>query len=255
MKMEFTRAICRRPGSDLADGLTTVDLGVPDHALACAQFDQYVTALEALGLAVTVLDPLPGYPDAHFVEDTAVVTPEMAVITLPGAPERQGEQVSIAEALAEHRSLAAIEPPGTLDGGDVLQIGSHFLVGISDRTNAAGAQQLGAVLEVHGYSWQAVPVGAGLHFKSSVNLVGPDTLLVTRAFSGREELGSYKKIIVPDDEQYAANTLMVNGRLIMPLGYPQTRDLLDKLDVPVTELDTSEFRRMDGGLTCLSLRF
>lgn len=255
MSHEFTQAICRRPGPDLAAGLTTADLGAPDHQNALAQFDRYVETLGSLGLAVTVLDPLPGYPDAHFVEDTAVVTPEVAVITLPGAAARQGEQSTIAEALAEHRPLAAVEPPGTLDGGDVLMIGSRILIGISDRTNAAGAQQLGAVLEVHGHDWQAVPVAAGLHFKSSVNLVGPDTLLVTSAFAGREELNGFRQIIVPDEEQYAANTLLINGNLIMPRGYPRTRALLDQLEVPVTELDTGEFRKMDGGLTCLSLRF
>lgn len=251
----FTHAVCRRPGPDLAGGITTADLGAPDFPLACAQFDRYLAVLEDLGLDVTVLDALPGFPDAHFVEDTAVVTEEIAVITRPGAAARRGERQSIAEAMTRHRPLARIEPPGTLDGGDVLMMGSHFLIGISDRTNAEGARQLGTALEAAGRTWQTVPVAAGLHFKSSVNLVGPDTILVTAAFADREELEGYRKVVVPAGEEYAANTLLINGTLITPAGYPGTRALLDILGRPVAELDTSEFRKMDGGLTCLSLRF
>jgi len=255
LSQSFTHALCRRPGPDLAGGITTSDLGKPDFALACDQFDKYVATLRECGLEVTVLDALESFPDAHFVEDTAVVTSDVAVITRPGAASRLGEQDSISKAMAAHLPLAHIEFPGTLDGGDVLMIGTHFLIGISDRTNDDGARQLGAILESHGNTWQAVPVAAGLHFKSSVNIVGPNTLLVTEVFSGREELAGYERIIVPPDEAYAGNTLLINGRLIMPAGYPQTRKMLETLSLPITELDTSEFRRMDGGLTCLSLRF
>jgi dimethylargininase len=251
----FTQAICRRPGPDLGGGLTTSDLGAPDFDLACRQFDRYTAALGECGLEITILQALDGYPDAHFVEDTAVVTPDAAVITSPGAPARQGEQHSIAEALAGGRPLFQIEEPGTLDGGDVLMIDQHFLIGVSDRTNEDGAAQLGSILEVFGYTWQAVPVGAGLHFKSSVNLVGPDTLLVSEAFKDRSELASYRRLVVAPEEEYAANTLLVNGRLIMPAGYPRTKGQLGSLGVPIIEVDTSEFRKMDGGLTCLSLRF
>jgi dimethylargininase len=255
LSQSFTRALCRKPGPDLAGGITTSKLGKPDFALACDQFDLYVSLLKECGLEVTVLEALDGYPDAHFIEDTAVVTSDVVVITSPGAASRQGEQHSIAKAMAAHLPLAHIESPGTLDGGDVLMIGTHFLIGISDRTNEEGARQLGAILESHGNTWQVVPVAAGLHFKSSVNLVGPNTLLVTKAFAGREELAVFEQIIVPPDEEYAANTLLINGRLIMPVGYPQTREMLEALYQPITELNTSEFRRMDGGLTCLSLRF
>ncbi len=255
MSQSFTRALCRRPGSDLAGGITTSDLSKPDFSLACDQFDSYVALLTECGLEVTVLEALGGFPDAHFIEDTAVVTADVAVITNPGAASRQGEQHTVARAMAAHLPLAHIESPGTLDGGDVLMIGTHFLIGVSDRTNEEGARQLGAILESHGNTWQVVPVAAGLHFKSSVNLVGPNTLLVTETFVGREELEDFEKIIVPPDEEYAANTLLIDGRLVLPAGYPKTRKMLEALSQPITELDTSEFRRMDGGLTCLSLRF
>lgn len=255
MSHTFTQAICRRPGPDLGGGLTTSDLGQPDFGLANRQFDRYTTALQECGLEVAVLDALDGYPDAHFVEDAAVVTPDAAIITYPGAKARQGEQHTIAEALTGLRPLFRIEEPGTLDGGDVLMIGTHFLIGLSDRTNEEGARQLGTILERFGNTWQAVPVGAGLHFKSSVNLVGPDTLLVAEAFSDRRELADFQRIIVPAAEEYAANTLLVNGCLITPAGFPWVRGELEALEAPIVEVDTSEFRKMDGGLTCLSLRF
>lgn len=255
MSPTFSHAICRRPGPDFGGGLTTVDLGIPDHSLACEQFDRYVAALRKCGLEVTVLEALEGYPDAHFVEDTAVITPDLAVITNPGAAARQGEQLTIAETVAGFRPLKHIQPPATLDGGDVLMIGTHFMIGLSDRTNEEGARQLGDALAPSGHTWQTIRVGAGLHFKSSVNLVGENVLLTAEAFADREELAGYRRITVPTVEDYAANTLLINGRLITPSGFPETRARLEALDLPIIELDTSEFRKMDGGLTCLSLRF
>jgi dimethylargininase len=248
-------AITRRPGKDLADGLTTAALGAPDFDLACRQFEAYCEALAACGLTVSVLEALAGYPDAHFVEDTAVVTPAVGVIARPGADSRLGEESSIAAVLADFRPLARIEDPGTLDGGDVLVIGTHYLIGISDRTNDDGARQLGMVLESHGCTWETVPVGAGLHLKSSVNHVGDETLLVEPAFADHPALIRYRRIEVPASEAYAANTLLVNDRLIMPAGYAATRAMLEPLGREIIEIDAGEFRKMDGGLTCLSLRF
>jgi dimethylargininase len=251
----FAQAVCRRPGPDLADGLTTAGLGAPDHARALAQFDAYVTALRSLGLAVTVLDALPGFPDAHFVEDTAVMIPDAAVIARPGHPDRDGEQEPMAAVLEVRRPLERITAPGTLDGGDVLQVGSHFLIRISDRTNEEGARQLGALVESRGCAWAAVPVDEGLHFKSSVNALDDRTLLVTAEFLERPELADFDKILVPAGEEYAANALLINGTILLPAGYPRTRGLLAERGLPIHELDTSEFRKMDGGLTCLSLRW
>lgn len=253
--MTFTHAIVRRPGGDLAAGITTSALGPPDYVKALEQFDAYVTALKDCNLAVTVLEPLDGYPDAHFVEDTAVVTPDIAVITHPGAEPRRGETPSVAAALKAFRPTVSIQPPGTLDGGDVLMMGTHFLIGLSDRTNAEGAGQLGRAVAEFGYTWTAIPVAAGLHFKSSVNAVDEDTLLTTADFAGHPALAGYRCIVISAEEAYAGNTLLVNGRLIMPAGFADTRSKLQGLGLPITELDTSEFRKMDGGLTCLSLRF
>ena len=132
---------------------------------------------------------------------------------------------------------------------------NHFFIGISDRTNRKGAEQLGAIVEKHGYTWTPVPVAAGLHFKSSVNYVGKNTLLVTEDFKDRPELSDHDLMVLEPDEAYAGNTFLINGTLITPSGYPKTKARLESLGLDIVELDTSETRKMDGGLTCLSLRF
>jgi dimethylargininase len=250
----FAHAITRRPGPDLARGLTTADLGEPDHEVALAQHDAYVEALRGLGLSVEVLPPFPGHPDACFVEDTAVVVPEGAVITRPGAASRRGETATVAAALARHRECVELTT-GTLDGGDVLIVGRRCWIGLSARTDRDGAAALTEHLERWGYTCTTLPVGAGLHLKSSVNWVGGDTLLVAEEFAGRPELAGWTLLVAPPDETYACNTLWVNGGLITPAGFPRTRESLEGLGLPVFELALSEFEKLDGGLTCLSLRF
>lgn len=252
----FTRAILRLPGADYAQGLTTAsEAGPPDPARMRAQHQAYADALAGLGLALEVLDPLPGHPDAHFVEDAAVVVPELAVVSRPGAPSRRAEAEALAPVLARHRPLARIHAPGTLDGGDVLIFGKTAFLGVSERTNEDGARQLAGLLAPHGYTCKLLPVGVGLHFKSSVNWVGEDRLLLTPGFAGRPEFAGYRSLVVDPAEAYASNTLWINGSLLTPSGYPRTRALLETLGMPILELDTGEARRMDGGLTCMSLRF
>ena len=250
----FTHAITRRPGPNCTDGLTSSALGRPDFGLLLGQHEHYVNALRELGLEVEVLPAEPNHPDAYFVEDPAVVLPEVAVITIPGAPSRRGEQDTIARALARHRPLAYIEPPGHLEGGDVLMVGRHFFIGLSERTNEAGAEQLGRIVAAHGYTCTVVPVGPGLHLKSSVNIVGPNTLLLTADFADHPAFGGYHHIVPEVDEAYASNSLLINGTLIMPGGFPRTKASLETLDQPIIELDVSEVQKMDGGLTCMSLR-
>ncbi len=251
----FTQVIARLPGADFASGLTTAALGAPEFNLILQQHEDYLHTFERLGIAVTLLPALPGYPDAYFVEDTAVVTPELAVIARPGAAARRGEEDSMEPVLARFRPTVRIEGPGTLDGGDVLMVERHFFIGVSERTNAEGAAQLGAFLEPHGYTWQAVPVAAGLHLKSSVTYVGQNTLLITPTFADRPEFARYARLVVPAEEEYAANTLLVNEHLITPAGFPRTRGLLETLGYPVIEQAVSEPRKMDGGLSCMTLRF
>lgn len=251
----FRHALTRQPAPDFAQGITTSQLGKPDYSRMLTQHAAYEEALRYLGLEIIHLEALAGYPDAYFVEDTAVVLPELAVITRPGALARQGEEKSIAQALSSYRALAHIQPPGTLEGGDVFLVERRLYIGVSERTNLAGAQQLADLAAPHGYQASFVPVGAGLHLKSSANPVGEDTLLVTQEFASREEFTPFRKIILDPQEIYAANTLWINDHLITPAGFSHTREQLEKLGMPVIELDVSEAQKMDGGLTCMSLRF
>ena len=251
----LTTAITRTPGKNFAQGLTTSDLGEPDYEILLQQHKVYIDTLKSIGLEIIILDAQENFPDAHFVEDTAVVTPDIAVIARPGAKARQGEEDSIAPLLARYRKTVRIVAPGTLDGGDVLMVGNHFFIGLSERTDKDGAAQLGKYLEEYGNTWDAIAVGAGLHLKSSINYIGNNTLLVTNEFAKEKVLREYDKIIVDAAEVYAANTLWINNHLITPSGFPTTRRKLEAMGMKVIELDMSEVRKMDGGLTCLSLRF
>jgi dimethylargininase len=239
----------------MVNGITTADLGAPNYELALVQHAAYCRALSGLGLAVTVLEPEPGFPDCCFVEDTAVVCKEVAVIAPLGASTRQGEEATIEPVLAKHRPVRRVMAPALFEGGDVLQVGSTFYVGLSERTNEAGAKALGGVLAEHGYTWHAMNMGETLHFKTDVNFIGDNTLLVSPFFDDAPELAGYRRIVVDDDEAYARNCLYINGTVIVPAGFPRTLAAIESLGRPTVVVDVSEYRKLDGGLTCLSLRF
>ncbi|MBN1641954.1 MAG: amidinotransferase [Anaerolineae bacterium] len=219
------------------------------------QHTAYVDALRAVGLEVTVLDAQEAYPDSYFVEDTAVVTPEVAVIARPGALARRGEERTIEPLLAHYREIARIQAPGTLEGGDVLIVDGQVYIGLSTRTNEEGARQLGETLARRGYAWRTVPVDAGLHLKSGANYLGHDTVLVSQSLADAGALAAHRQIVVDPDEAYAGNVLWINGTVFAPAGYPRTRRQIEALGLPVVALDVSEMHKMDGGLTCLSIRF
>lgn len=251
----FTYAITRKPGPEMVDGITSQDLGKPDYALALEQHAAYVRTLEELGLEVTVLEAEPGYPDCCFVEDTAVVCAEVAVIAPLGAPTRQGEQKTIEPVLAKFKPVVHVTPPALFEGGDVLQVGKEFYIGLTERTNQAGATALGEALAEHGYSYHAMKCGPSLHFKTDVNYVGNNTVLVSPFFEDAPELAGYTRIVVEDDEAYCRNCLHINGTTIVPAGFPKTLAKLEAAGIKTVLLEMSEFRKLDGGLTCLSLRF
>ena len=252
--MFYTNAIVRIPAATCGNGLTTAKLGAPDPQLTREQFDRYVHILSALGLTVTVLSAQPNFPDGHFVEDTAVVMPELAIITHPGAQSREGEVATIEPVLARYRRIERIQH-GRMDGGDVLMVDKRLFVGISSRTNATGVQEFKAIVEPFGYQVHAIEVDDGLHLKSVVNYVGKNTLLLDAGSSGHPAFASFDHIIVSKQEEYAGNTLWINDTLITPEGYPATLRQLQQLGLAIIETPTSELKKMDGGLTCLSLRF
>jgi dimethylargininase len=253
----FRNAIVRIPASSLVHGLTTsAHLGKPDYQLALAQHEQYVHALTQCGLEVTVLPALEHYPDSCFVEDVALLTETSALLTRPGASTRQGEVKEIEEIThCFFKKSYHITAPGTLEGGDVLKVGTHFFIGLSDRTNEEGAQQMMRIVIQQGYTASVIPLKVFLHLKTGVSYLGDDRLLVCGELINHPAFASLKQIIVDPYESYAANCILVNETVLMPQGYANTYKAISESGYPIIELDMSEFRKIDGGLSCLSLRF
>jgi dimethylargininase len=256
--MQFTHAIVRPPPATLAAGISHAGEGAPDIALALRQHRCYCQALADCGLEVTTLPADAGYPDSCFVEDTAIVTARGAIATRPGAPSRLGEVDSIITALrAWYPEIARIAAPGTLDGGDVCEADGHFLIGLSSRTNEQGARQLAEFLETLGYRSDFIDTRRSprlLHLKTGMNYLGDGRLLITPDVPVAEALQPYELIVVPDAERYAANCVRINDRVLIAAGYPEVADTLAGLGYDTLPLEMSEFRKMDGSLTCLSLR-
>jgi len=254
--MKFTKAIVRTPCGSFVNGLTTAGLGKPDYNLALMQHKRYIEALEMCGLEVTILEPDNSLPDSVFVEDTAVLIPECAIITNPGAESRKAETDRIKKALKSfYRNIEEISSPGTVDGGDVMMAGSHFFIGISDRTNIEGAKQLIKILGKYGYSGSTVSLNNVLHLKSGVAYLENNYLVATGEFADKEEFKKYNILKVKDEESYAANCVWINDFVLVAKGFPKTKKLIEEAGYETIELDVSEFRKLDGGLSCLSLRF
>ena len=296
----LTKAIVRPPAANFSEGLTTADLGAPDYERALAQHDAYCQTLRQCGLEVIRLKPDPHFPDSTFVEDTAILAEALphgratapargngrcAILTRPGAPSRSGEVESMREVLADFfPSLLSIQSPGTTDGGDVCEAGNHFFIGISERTNEAGAQQLAELLAPFGYTSSFIDIrglsgtesvpGADrgpragsprgvvdatgsrlLHLKSGLAFLGESRLAVVEALADRKEFVDYDLVRVNDEEMYAANCIRVNDHVLVAAGFPVLERNLQALGYQTIALEMSEFQKMDGGLSCLSLRF
>jgi dimethylargininase len=257
--MHYEKAIVRPPCINFDQGITSAKLGAPDLNLALKQHHSYCKALETCGVSLAILEANPAFPDSTFVEDTAVLTSTQAILTRPGAKTRRGEVPGIELVLAEHfESLDSIQPPGTVDGGDVCQVDNHYFIGISGRTNADGAQQLASFLVREGYSSSFVNLdraGRLLHLKSGLAYLGDRRLVMMRELEGLASFNGYEVIYVDQDEGYAANCVKVNDFVLVAAGYPKIAVRLTNLDYQVLTVDVSEFQKMDGGLSCLSLRF
>ena len=243
------------PASIARCELTHLERAPIDIARAVAQHQRYEDMLVQLGCMIRRLKPLPDMPDAVFVEDTAVVLPEVAVITRPGAPSRRHEVPSTADTLGEYRALAFIENTGTLDGGDVLVIGSTIYVGSSSRTNAEGIDQLALIAGQHGYAVQAVTVAGCLHLKSAVTRVGEDVVLLNPEWVNPATFGHLQCIEVHPAEPFASNALLVGRSVIYPTGFERTRRRLEHAGIDVHTIDMSELQKAEGGVTCCSLIF
>jgi dimethylargininase len=255
----FNHAIVRLPGSNFAAGLSTSGLGTPDLIKTRGQHARYREILTGCGLSLRVEAEDQKYPDSTFVEDTAILTPECAIVTHPGAISRQGEVDSIRPILQEYyNKVHAILPPGTLDGGDVCDAKGHFFIGVSDRTNESGARQLSDILARYGHTSNLIDITRTpglLHLKSGLAWMGGRRMVLVAHLAKEPCLAGYELILMPEGEEYAANCLFINENIIIAEGFPKFAQAIEALGFPVYKLDMSEFRKMDGGLSCLSLRF
>jgi dimethylargininase len=255
----FIRAIVRTPGDNFASGLTTVALGTPAFDLVLEQHRLYCQALVECGLALTALDADLRFPDSTFVEDTAILTARGAILTRPGAASREGEVDAIRSAILDFfPSPFTIEAPGTLDGGDICEAEDHFFIGLSHRTNEEGARQLAAHLASFGYTSSTIdvrPMTTILHLKSGISYIGGNTLVTMEEMADDAQFRGFDLIQVSGEESYAANCVRVNDRVLVADGFPKFAAQLRARGFNPLILEMSEFQKMDGGLSCLSLRF
>ncbi|HSD62354.1 MAG TPA: arginine deiminase-related protein [Ignavibacteriaceae bacterium] len=252
----FKTAIVKRPCKNMVNGITSASLGKPDYILAMKQHQEYIDVLKEAGLEVIVLNADENYPDSVFVEDTALLTPHFAVITNPGADSRRGEIFEMNQVLENlFPMIESISTPGTLDAGDVMMVGNHFYIGLSERTNLFGANQLIGILAKFGFIGSTITLKDVLHLKSGVSYLENNNLLLTSDFINKKEFQKFNKISVDDGESYAGNSLWINDRVLVPKGFPKTKAKIEQAGYNVIEVDVSEFRKLDGGLSCLSLRF
>lgn len=254
----FSHAITRRPAASIVAGLRAVDTGAPDLATMQAHHMAYVQALRATGAEVVELAPLEAYPDSVFVEDTALCLPEGAVVMRPGAPSRLGEAAEMAPHLAAlyAQVLAITGPESFIEGGDILTSETEILVGRSARTNAAGVAELARLVAPWGRRVREVETPPGiLHFKTDCGLLDGETVLSTRRLSASGCFKGYRVVHVAEGEEACANAVRFNDIVLLPAGFPRTRDLLDQAGYRVMEIGNSECAKLDGGMSCLSLRF
>lgn len=258
--LEFKNAIVRKPCKAMIEGISTGMFSeeAPIYEDSLKQHEQYVKTLEELGLDVLVLEALEEYPDSCFVEDPAVVMKECAIVTNSPIESRNGEKHEIIEPLKKFYNedqIFYIEAPGTMEGGDIMLVDKHFYIGQSERTNAEGARQFDEIVKKFGYTTSTVEVTEGLHLKDFAIYLENNNMLVSEKMNEVEDFQKFNRYVVEKDELYAINSLYINGTVMVPKGFPKTLEHIKSLGYPVKVVDTDEFKKIDGSLTCLSLRF
>lgn len=244
------------PCRKMVKGLSSAGLGIPYYNLALEQHQKYIEALTDCGVEVTSIAADENFPDSVFIEDAALLTPVCAIITNPGAPSRKGEIVAVEKTLSKfYLEIERINAPGSLDAGDIMMVGSHYYIGISQRTNHHGANQMIAILKKHGMTGSIIPLKNVLHLKSGVSYLENNTMVISGEFIYKKEFSRFNTIKVDTSESYAANCIWINDTVIIAEGYPKFKESVTAHGYSTIELDMSEFRKLDGGLSCLSLRF
>lgn len=252
----FKNAIVRKPAQSMINGLTSASLGAPDYDMACDQHADYVQALKESGLNVLELPSEESYPDSCFVEDVALLTPACAILTRPGAPTRRGEVPLIENAVnTYYDAVSTIQAPGTIEAGDIMMVGKHYYIGLSDRTNAEGAAQMIGILEENGMQGSVVTMSEMLHLKTGLSFLENNNLLVCGEFVSKPEFGKFNRIEIPMNDSYSANSVWINGTVLVPAGFDDTVAAIEANGYKVRTVEMSEFQKLDGGLSCLSLRF
>jgi len=252
----FKQAIVRKPCKNFQFGISTSNLGKPDYQKVLLQHSKYIEALKKCNLSVLELDEDNRFPDSTFVEDTAIVNKKFAVITNLGAKSRQGENIDISDKLKIfYDNVESIGKPGTLEGGDVMKVEEHYYIGLSNRTNNEGANQLMRILRRYGYSSSKIPLKKVLHLKTGISYLGDAILLVSGEFKNHPDFRKFNLIEVQESEAYATNSIRINEYVLIPEGHENLKKQILNFNFKVIELEMSEFEKMDGGLSCLSLRF
>ncbi|MCP4319359.1 MAG: dimethylarginine dimethylaminohydrolase [Hyphomicrobiales bacterium] len=253
----FGHAITRRPATSIVDGLRAEDIGHPDLEQMLQDHAAYVSTLKSTGATVVELPPLDEFPDAVFIEDTALCLPQGAILMRPGAPSRLGEVDEIESALrTQFDIIRQIQGPGFIEGGDILVTDREILVGRSARTDAAGVAELESIVADWGHTLREVYTPQGvLHFKTDCSLLDAETVLSTRRLDASGCFEGYRVLCTASGEEAAANAIRFNGIVIMPAGFPRTAEMLANADYDLVEINNSECAKLDGGMSCLSLRF
>jgi dimethylargininase len=233
--------------------ITHIDRSPIDLNIARTQHHEYVNALKKLGCDVLELPAEVDLPDSVFVEDTAFILPETAVITRPGADSRKPETESIIRALSPHKELIHVREPATIDGGDVLVLGKNIYVGLSTRSNQDAINQLNEVLGGHGYTVIGVPLHDCLHLKSAVSRVDDKTLLINKSWVDTHHFEKYELIEVDPSEPFAANCLPIGDSIIYPTSFPGTRERLEERGFKIVSVEVDELAKAEGAVTCCSL--
>ncbi len=240
----------------MVKGLTTAKLGKPDFELACEQHQNYIEALKTCGLKVDILEADEDYPDSTFIEDVALLTPHCTVITIPGVPSRKGEVDGVIKTIEKYYdNIEFIQEPATIEPGDIMMVGDHYYIGISERTNLEGARQMKKILEKYNMGATNIELTEMLHLKTGLAYLENNNLVATGEFLSSPSFSQFNIIEIEKDESYAANCIWVNDKVIIPKGYPNAKRKIENCGYEILEVDVSEFRKLDGGLSCLSLRF
>lgn len=253
----YTRGIVREVSDELVGALSeggrSAEISVE---AARREHKQYIEVLKGLGIKITILPADPAFADGVFVEDTAVVLPGLAVITRPGAVTRTGEVDTVMAALSPMIETRRMESSGTVDGGDVLRLGNKYYIGLSSRTNEAGAEELIAILAERGLTGETVEFSGALHLKTIVTPLSPNAVVGTKEILENptfDKIKGLRKIEVPEDEAPAGNVLVANGRVLVPSGFPETLKRIKAAGFEAVEVGNYEFMKADGGLTCRSV--